>query len=370
MWLFIALLLIVAGAALAAWLQLRSSWRGERIDGPRPYWLQVARNKGKAHTYFIGVDAPESLHFTLKPETGFDRLAKAVGLAEEFQTGDVSFDDTVYLLSDDPRVGQLFRRDTAARAVALRLLGQTAPDLKAQRLRCVHGRLWLAQRVSSEDGVASAGLLAPQTVADLGKLVDGLAKEIARDGRWQWRDAFVLRSALALAVGIGLLVNGMVEGLRVLAVRFPFHENPRQPLQLALVASAIVTAALIGATALWLGRSARRHLVVLQLLLICGAGSLASVYCALLDANVELDYSPAEPLDAQVEGKHELRGRRSRSYYLTLTDWHEDHGTRVVQVDFPTWSRTPVGAPVRVYTHAGRFGWPWVERLGLGNDAR
>ncbi len=53
----------------------------------------------------------------IKPETGFDRFCKSIGLAEEWQTKDEAFDRDVFILCDD---SLLLRSAQSQRAAARR----------------------------------------------------------------------------------------------------------------------------------------------------------------------------------------------------------------------------------------------------------
>lgn len=90
----------------------------------------------------FGVEAPRSFNFSLKFERWIDRWFKRIGITAEFQTGDRRFDNTVYSVSDDPRIEVLLRRSDDVRKDVLRLLALT-PDWSVYELRCTAGRLWV-----------------------------------------------------------------------------------------------------------------------------------------------------------------------------------------------------------------------------------
>lgn len=365
MWMVVALVFLIGGGVASAFFQLRVLWQGEKFSGTPPYWRHVTYNKKRAVAFRAGVEAPESLHFTIKHETDFDRTAKALGLAEEFQTGDEAFDRPVFLMSDDPRVGHLFQQSARARKAALQLLVPVTSTAKSKYIRCAHGRIWVEYGLGGHDDLDAVQVNIGAIKSNLQVLADGLAKEISLDGRWEWRDAIVTRAALALAVGVGLAVNGAVEAVRLGTTNYPRLASGWDPVHLALILTGAVTAAVILGTAVWLGKSARRHLVVAQLLLLCGGGGFASTYCALRDYNISEDQHAPETHDVHVWRKWSTRHKNSTTYHIEIVSWRPDDGPIAMPVNQGFWNRIDQGTPVRVTVYGGRLEWEWIDRIDL-----
>src|SRR5262245_31953213 len=70
-------------------------WNGERCE------VEVQRAKGQVTGISLCLSLHDSWRFVLRRETWFDRFAKNFGIASEWQTGDRSFDERVFILSED-----------------------------------------------------------------------------------------------------------------------------------------------------------------------------------------------------------------------------------------------------------------------------
>ena len=77
----------------------------------------------------LGLPCGSGFSLSLKPEGDLDRWSKAIGLTKECQTGDPAFDDTVYVLSDNPRLpSHAAARCKAARRRSRLAVGGGFPD--------------------------------------------------------------------------------------------------------------------------------------------------------------------------------------------------------------------------------------------------
>ena len=78
---------------------------------------------------------------------------------------------------------------------------------------------------------------------------------------------------------------------------------------------------------------------------------------ALLALNRYLDASPAEERAATI-----LRMHR-KEHDLHVLSWRAGHREEVLSTRDAFFRQLQVGDRVRVRVHAGRFGWPWIERV-------
>jgi hypothetical protein len=62
----------------------------------------VKGRHGRIEGVHVGIELPDRVRFRLQPESGFDRRAKQLGLATEWQVNDAEFDYNVFVVSDDP----------------------------------------------------------------------------------------------------------------------------------------------------------------------------------------------------------------------------------------------------------------------------
>lgn len=364
MWLLFALLVTTLIAAGAYIVRTRLNWKGDRFThGQTTYYTHVTRKNRRIVSCNLGVDVPDDLDFSIGRENSFDRFAKGLGLAQEFQIGQADFDQAVYILSDDDRVAALFRHDPRAQGAVGRIFRTDGPGVRFETIRCIGGRLWASFGVDDESALAQLQAQTGELVPCLAHLASGLAKEQIARGSWGVRDLLVKRGALAGAVGLGLLLNALVELIRLQLFHFPRLEHWSAPLPLAIAVTLVVLVAGLGGAFVWLGSSARRHVVMFELAMTVSVGGLGSAYTALRDMNVEMDHSEAELLPTTVLGKRQYRSSKSTHYRVELLDWHGDGGTVELEVDRHTFLDLPSRGPLSVVVHSGRLGWPWIERL-------
>jgi hypothetical protein len=132
---------------------------------------------------------------------------------------------------------------------------------------------------------------------------------------------------------------------------------------LALPLAVAIVCALLFTTLLLLGRSARVHLVLGQVLLFGGFGAVGTAFTELRDFNMETDRGPPVMLSAAVVGKRISHGRRSTSYYVELSDWNGGGRRQSVQVSNPQFHRFEAGMSVQVRQWPGALGVRWVETI-------
>ena len=88
--------------------QLRRRFTGNTastvVDGAEMRFQFHVRRRSKTKNVTavqLGLDLPDQFRFRIQRETAFDRFAKAIGIAHEWQTHDPRFDAEAYILSDD-----------------------------------------------------------------------------------------------------------------------------------------------------------------------------------------------------------------------------------------------------------------------------
>src|SRR5690242_12743560 len=88
--------------------QLRQRFSGTAtsipVEGADVRFQFRVRRKPKTNSVSgvqLALDLPDQFRFRIQRETAFDRFAKALGIAHEWQTHDDRFDAEAYILSDD-----------------------------------------------------------------------------------------------------------------------------------------------------------------------------------------------------------------------------------------------------------------------------
>lgn len=164
-------------------------------------------------------------------------------------------------------------------------------------------------------------------------------------------------------VSSGLAINGALQLGRINTLDVPFTIDATELLTTAIPIGLALTALLVVVALFSLGRSARTHMVLVELLVIGMFGTGATTFAALRDANIYYDNSPPAMHDVRVLSKYISRSRRSRSYYVHLDDWRPTNHRIEVKVSVRTYNLLRIGDTVRLTVREGFLAYPWVERM-------
>ena len=147
MWLVIRLLIAI-GAGVIRFLS--PTWRGKPtgIAGGRAAYESVSKTKGGKITGFrLGVGLDTGFVFDFHKESQTDRFFKWLGLSDEVQTGDSSFDQKIYVACDHLGLHDILTFEPRARAAILAAL-----DAGYDRIRSDGRVLWMRKEAEKEPG--------------------------------------------------------------------------------------------------------------------------------------------------------------------------------------------------------------------------
>lgn len=364
MWFAFGIITLISFSVFFGYRRFRAHWKGtDAVTNGVSWQYKLLRSKYGITGALIGIEGPKGYEFSFKPERWYDRLCKAIGLSTEHQVGNAEFDELVYIVSDDNHLHRHVSINPAILDAVLRIFRlDDVHRSKVKALRCGSGRLWVeigARRGFDEANVARLG---PEIVPWLRKIGDALGSAPVRTVS-KWRDPFVIKATIILAISTGLAVNGGVHLMRLLWTKIPFTIDSNALLMNAVAIGALVTGALVLATLFLLGRSARAHLVLIEILLVGSFGATATAFTELRDANMELDRSAAATYQARTLDKRISRGRRSSSYYLYLEDWNREEPSKKIEVPGSFYRQIAVGEQLVVRQKPGYFKYRWVEAL-------
>lgn len=362
MWFLFGALTTTVAAGVMGYRRYTAAWSGKQGRG---YEYAFGTDKqGEVQSAKIAVRHDAAFDFEIKRETGADRWFKQVGVSIEPQTGDSAFDKALYLACDDAAVRAMFMSSKALREAMWRVFFDHALPVKS--VVCRAGRVWVDLRDTDLD--EASVLLGVD--AYIARPLQAIAAELKsrRLSTSTRRDPLFLKSVLVLALSSGLAISGGMQ----LARLYWWSSTPfTLDLQSLFVASVFggifLLVLLLAAGFALLGRSARMHLVLFELLLVGGFGAWATSYTELRDINIDFDRSEAHEVASTIVTKTSHRGRRgSRSYYLHLADWRTPGETIRVKVSASEYERAVSGVPLRVRVRDGAIGVQWVESYAPG----
>lgn len=342
---------------LAGWKGKTSLVNGITFD------YRIDKNRGKALKVKIGFQETVDLNFRLKPETRIDRLFKATGLAREYQTRNKTFDDMIYIVSDDSHLQRVILGDTKVIDAVLEICHQI--DLAGYQfisIRNTRNRLWIEFKPDKSFGDEDISPIAEAIVPCLQTIKTKLkGTRIAQQGLW--RDGFALRAAIVLAISSGLAVNALVHMLRLVWNEVPFLVDVWPLFYDSLAAGLLFTVIFVAVILTVLGRSARTHLVLIEVLLVGSFGATANSFVILRDLNMELDTSGPVAYQTKILDRTISRSRNSTSYYLHVIDWNNPRQREKIEVSRNFYRSVSAGQALQLEQKAGYLGYRWVSSL-------
>ena len=317
---------------------------------------------------WIGVAGAAGGDFLLKPESGFDRFCKRIGLVKEYQTGNPAFDEAVYIVADDPDTRREIATSPALMEAALALFAAAGKEYAfIQGLRHQRGRLWLEVNnnwtASEQDLRKTARFCVPKLAAISAALQ---ARQMGLPGKR--KALFGAATELLLAAAAALACVGAVQlCLWMLGYLFlgsvPYTLDQAALLTDALSLGGALLLALLLAGFLLTGKSARAHLVLLELLLLGGFGAFGTAWAQLRYLNMEFDRTAAVDYEVQTRERRISVSSGGTSHYIEIDDWLKPGQTVEIYVTESLYEQVRAGAPLYIRQRAGRLGYRWVERM-------
>lgn len=174
--------------------------------------------------------------------------------------------------------------------------------------------------------------------------------------------------ALALSsIAITLLIGGLLQQARLLFLSQRWTLDSARLTLLALGAAAAVVAALVVAALVLVGRALRWRMLVYELILTAGVGTLATTGALLRDLNMELDSKPAVPREARIINLHRSTSLRGgTNYVMRLEDWTHEGTVRELDLSRSQYNQFAIGETVQFEEHPGALGLRWVGELRGG----
>lgn len=350
----------------------KARWEGEKrsLQGA-DFQIKTRTYQGEIVEVWIGMASVAQSDFLLKSETWLERFFKRTGLAKEYQTGNRAFDDAVYIVADDAATQREIITSPALMEAFLALLDINTSLVKIHALKHQQGRLWLEVHFariaacSEQDLQKLARLCVPRLTAIVAALP---ARQTALPGKskplFGGASAMLPAAAMALAGTAGAHMIFWFHGYFIFFGQVPYTLDQAALITDALALGGTLLLALLLAGFMLTGKSARAHLVMLELLLVGGPGALGTAWAQLRYLNMEFDRTKAVNYEVQVQGNRET----DSSYYIAIDDWLKP-GERVeIYVKEKLYAQARPGASLSIRQRAGYLGYRWVESMSAALD--
>lgn len=395
-------LIYLAVFALVFFIRYRSmSGAGMKlhVDNDGRTHFETSVSAGKKSPNFnvrIGMPCDQKLYFKIAPEGGMSRLLKAIGVADEFQSGDRETDKLLFV-SDDPLLFQDILKSDGLRGALRQLVSRH----KKIKIRAFGHRIWL-----EANGVPAGWLNQNRSdiLAYLWEISNAASQSAELRADAAPRFSYAQRAAFFMVMHATLL-TGAIFGF----LAFIFGDMHVENLQRLIASSAVLIPLAAGIwIVLMLGALRRSMWLVLALgdfILIGLAGLILTIPLLAIEANQNLPQGPAVVQQKQLMAKqcslHCSKKRRKRSstsrdypfsatecepanrqiridmlkdtdsicrnratmrYKLTFPAWRsDDNAPYVLDVDAARFDTSKRGDAFNIPVHPGALGSPWID---------
>lgn len=362
MWFLFGFLTISICICAEFWRRHLSRWSPENISSGLQY--KHYRHKSKTTWLYLGIACHKHASFSLKRQSWLDNFFKRMGVSNEFETGDSSFDDLVYLVSDNKTLHHALANSSAFRSAVKKIMDfGIASQLEAREICCRNGRLWVEFKTGSSYKEEKISDVAKALIKEFETLVNSV-QEVAAVSGSRWSDPFVIKAALLLAISSGLAINGGIQFFRIQFGKLPFTLDYSLIVEDAFVYSLVFILVFMVVALYWLGRSARTHIVLIELMTIGALGIFLSIATEMRDINIEMDAASPQVFETLVERKYTTKGRRSaRKYHVVVKDWRCDCGNYRIRVPKFIYNGVSEQGRVQLLQHSGYLGYPWISQV-------
>jgi hypothetical protein len=325
-----------------------------------PYrFLYFPGSKNAPPNFLLAIDRPAGGGFKVVPETGFDRVAKKLGIAGEIQTGDESFDQDYYVLTDFPDFAATVLMDPGNRETVRGLfaLGFNELNYDGKMLQVK----WSPFTVLEDRDTAfiNAGVA---LLSRLSERCFDVAMSMHLPGRsspWFARVIPFVFPGTILAGGIAAGISGKIhydpldDGMILL-------DSLKYSLPLLLVYLALAVRVLSG-------RSSSHRILLGLLVLSLVAFPIGGAGLEVL-ANGAWDRSRTMSHQSLVMKKYSLRNKDSFQYYLLLESWRYQSDPEELSVSSELYEQVVAQETVvETITKPGRFGFEWLLAYRIVN---
>lgn len=368
MWFLFGFITLISFSIFFGLQRYRANWKGEeRSIKATTYQYEAEKHKGSTNKVLIGCNTVAEICFAIKNENWWDRLFKSIGISVEHQVGVEEFDKQFYLITDNENLCSLFTNSSEFQQKIEKIKELcTKHQLIFKKLYCRHGRIWL-ELVPKDRGKDPKVTKIAQDLVPVLTAVSDILKNNQSFFFGQKRDPFIIKAIIILAISTGLAINGAVHLYRVLIIDMPFIVDNVPLFNASLPWGLGVIVVLICCTLFFLGRTARTHLVLIELILIGSFGAISTAYLTMRDVNIDLDTGMPEYFAVKVHDKRISRSRSSTSHYIKVDDWFNNKDRVELSVSSEIYYRFKRGQLAKIIQMPGYMGYAWVSDIVKNN---
>jgi hypothetical protein len=329
------------------------------------YFSQINKDKDETISSLeLSIEDIYGYDFSFKFEGKFERFFKLLGLSTECQSGNKKFDESIYIISDDPKVCQKLKANDKLRESLYKLFWSYYDQgIKVKKVECFDGRLLvdaknknntLTDQEATKYFQASIELM--QDILDKFPSIEQADDNIYREE--SGKIAFILR-----VVTGALLFNGGLVLFFDLAHLKPLPQlvEPFSIIGLSLIITIFVLLFFMLITYWYLRKSSRFSPVLLEMFTF---GALA-IFCTSLvevkEINMLFDNSQPTNYKVKVINKEMHRGHRGRTrYYVKISGWR-GLSQQKIAINSTLYRQVFANMMIEVQEHKGLLGYSWID---------
>lgn len=375
MWFVFGLITLILAVIYNFYRKSSGSWKGkQRRFRDIEFVQKISTHKGHIRYILVGIDGvPKDLSFSFKKESIFDRICKKVGLSHEFQTGNSEFDNLIYLVSDSNSLNIMLKYNQIIINITPKLFNSVQKHhCSITSLVCLNGRIWVKIKPKRKFENSAIGIVSNEVAPYLDKISSSLITSTVKRSR-AWTDPFVIKAAMILALSSGLAINGGIQLGRIWFIEIPFIVDIMPLVLDSLAIGLLLTFIAIILTLFTLRRSARTHLVLVELLIVGLFGITSTMFAFMRDYNIDMDLANPTRHEVTLYNKWVERssGRRSSGprYYLRIDNWVNQTGEKTVRVSHSIYSSVEEDDLIEIIQKPGYLKYPWVESISKTTTA-
>ncbi|OQW70469.1 MAG: hypothetical protein BVN34_00300 [Proteobacteria bacterium ST_bin12] len=318
----------------------------------------------------IEISCETTLQFYIKRENNIDKLAKMLGISEEFHTNNPQFDKQFYLTSITQEDTQTIGKDAEIMQLIRAVLFNSVSGYEhfkksnKNKIICDGKKLYVELYFKKSSKITPSSSKFNHVIHNIFLLRTSLkAHKISE--RHFWKIPAQRNTAIFSALSLALVTWGGFEIIRfitfdnVLFSPFSLVPNTLILTTLTLLLIALLILRLIK-------KSARRHMILVNVLLISSFGLAFVIYGLLYDINVDLDKRPEEVRSYEVLETYKKHHRSRRSsyytYHLKLKNAEPPVDNRV-KISSGLYSQIAAGDSVKLIIRNGYLSEPWLQSI-------
>ena len=318
----------------------------------------------------IELPCETTLQFYVKRENNIDKLAKLLGVSHELHAGNIEFDKQFYLTSITQEDAQTLGKDTALMQLIRVMLFNSISGYEhfnksnKNKIVCDGKKLYIELYFKKSSKITPSTSKFNNILQNIFSLKTTL-QNYSPTKKHFWKIPAQRNTAIFTALSFAFATWGGLEIIRFIT----FDNTLFSPFSLApntLILTALMLLLITLLILRLIKKSARRHLILINVLLISSFGLTFVFYSLLYDINVDLDTSPEEIRSYEVAETYKKYHRSRRisyySYHLRLKNTTPPVENSI-KISQELYSQVSAGDNVKLIIRNGYLNEPWLESL-------